>query len=78
VVLLLAVPLLVAYGRLYRGMHHPSDIMGAYVNGLACVAIAAGVILARGPLARFAPDGGAGHPPQATGERTPAEVTAAT
>jgi membrane-associated phospholipid phosphatase len=62
VVLLLAVPLLVAYGRLYRGMHHPSDIMGAYINGLACVAISAGVILARGPLARLAPDGGAEDP----------------
>jgi membrane-associated phospholipid phosphatase len=62
VVLLLAVPLLVAYGRLYRGMHHPSDIMGAYINGLACVAIAAGVILAKGPLARLAPDGGAEDP----------------
>ena len=52
--LLLAVPLLVAYGRLYRGMHHPTDILGAYLNGGICIAIAAGVILARGPLARFA------------------------
>jgi undecaprenyl-diphosphatase len=75
-VLLLAVPLLVAYGRLYRGMHHPSDIMGAYLNGFACVAIAAGVILARGPLSRFAADGGAADPRQATGERTPAGATA--
>jgi undecaprenyl-diphosphatase len=72
VVLLLAVPLLVAYGRLYRGMHHPSDIMGAYINGLICVAIAAGVILAKGPLARFAPDGGVDDPQSAAGARTPA------
>ena len=51
--MLLAVPLLVAYGRLYRGMHHPTDVLGAYLNGGICIAIAAGVILARGPLARF-------------------------
>ena len=44
-VLLVSVPLLVAYGRLYRGMHHPTDILGAYVNGLACITIAAGAVL---------------------------------
>ena len=39
--MLVAVPLLVAYGRLYRGMHHPTDVVGSYINGLACIAIAA-------------------------------------
>ncbi|MGH8893446.1 MAG: phosphatase PAP2 family protein [Actinomycetes bacterium] len=48
VTLLLAVPLLVAYGRLYRGMHHPTDIAGAYLNGLACITIAATSVLGRG------------------------------
>jgi len=48
VTLLVAVPLLVAYGRLYRGMHHPTDIVGAYVNGIACVTIAAANVLGRG------------------------------
>jgi undecaprenyl-diphosphatase len=72
VVVLLAVPLLVAYGRLYRGMHHPSDIAGAYVNGLACVAIAAGAVMSRGPLARLHRGGGEAEPdpqraPAATG-----------
>ena len=71
--LLIAVPLLVAYGRLYRGMHHPTDVLAAYLNGGICVAIAAGVILARGPLHRFAQGGGAEHDPQrapvATGAR---------
>ncbi|HET9944887.1 MAG TPA: phosphatase PAP2 family protein [Actinomycetes bacterium] len=76
VVLLLAVPLLVAYGRLYRGMHHPSDIMGAYINGLACIAIAAGVILAKGPLARFAPDGGAEDPRGAADRARPTATIA--
>ena len=49
----LAVPLLVALGRLYRGAHHLTDVLAAYVNGGITVAIAAGLILARGPLARF-------------------------
>ena len=45
---LVAVPLLVAYGRLYRGMHHPTDIVGAYLNGITCVAISASSVLRRG------------------------------
>lgn len=48
--LLVAVPLLVAYGRLYRGMHHPTDIVGAYLNGITCITIAAGNVLGRGWL----------------------------
>jgi membrane-associated phospholipid phosphatase len=44
---LLAVPLLVAYGRLYRGMHHPTDVLSAFLNGLACVAIASLFVLNR-------------------------------
>ncbi|HSR22958.1 MAG TPA: phosphatase PAP2 family protein, partial [Candidatus Eisenbacteria bacterium] len=44
-----AVPVLVAYARLYRGMHHPTDVMGAYVNGLACVVIASAAVLNRLP-----------------------------
>jgi undecaprenyl-diphosphatase len=53
ITVLLAVPLLVAIGRLYRGAHHLTDVLAAYLNGGICLAIAAGVILARGPLARF-------------------------
>ena len=48
-----AVPLVVAISRLYRGALHLSDVLAAYVNGSVCLAIAAGLILARGPLARF-------------------------
>ena len=40
VTVFLAVPLLVAYGRLYRGMHHPTDVAAAFVNGLTCIVIA--------------------------------------
>jgi undecaprenyl-diphosphatase len=47
-VLLVAVPLLVAYGRLYRGMHHPTDILGSYLNGITCISIAAAGILGHG------------------------------
>lgn len=53
IVVLVSAPLLVAIGRLYRGAHHLTDILAAYVNGAITIAIAAGVILARGPLARF-------------------------
>lgn len=49
ITVLVAVPVLVAYARLYRGMHHPTDVMGAYVNGLACVAIASTAVLNRRP-----------------------------
>ena len=38
---LVLVPLSVALARLYRGMHHPSDVVVAFVNGSACVAISA-------------------------------------
>jgi membrane-associated phospholipid phosphatase len=38
-VILLLVPLLVVYSRLYRGMHHPTDVAAALVNGLTCVVI---------------------------------------
>ena len=46
--LLVSVPLLVAYGRLYRGMHHPTDIVSAYLNGITCITIAATNVLGRG------------------------------
>jgi membrane-associated phospholipid phosphatase len=47
ITVLLAVPLLVAYSRLYRGMHHPTDVLAAFLNGLACVAIASLFVLNR-------------------------------
>jgi undecaprenyl-diphosphatase len=42
-------PLLVAYARLYRGMHHPSDVAGSVVNASACLWLASRVVLS-GPL----------------------------
>ncbi len=49
--LLCLVPLvLVAYARLYRGMHDPSDVALGLLNGIACVAIAWYVLLRDHPL----------------------------
>ena len=36
----LLVPALVAYSRLYRGMHHPTDVVVGAVNGLVCAYLA--------------------------------------
>lgn len=44
---LAVVPLLVAYGRLYRGMHHPTDVLAAFINALACITIASVFVLNR-------------------------------
>lgn len=37
---LLSLPILVAWARLYRGMHHPSDVVGSLVNATLCIALA--------------------------------------
>jgi membrane-associated phospholipid phosphatase len=36
----LLVPALVAFSRLYRGMHHPTDVVVGALNGLACAWLA--------------------------------------
>jgi membrane-associated phospholipid phosphatase len=45
--LLVLVPLSVALARMYRGMHHPSDVVASFVNGAVCVAVMARAILDR-------------------------------
>jgi membrane-associated phospholipid phosphatase len=40
IIVCLCMPLLVAYARLYRGMHHPTDIAAAFLNGILCALIA--------------------------------------
>ena len=42
---LILVPVAVALSRLYRGMHHPSDLVASFLNGFACI-----LIMARGVL----------------------------
>jgi undecaprenyl-diphosphatase len=49
-------PVLVAYSRLYRGMHHPSDVAGSLVNAGLCLLLAARVVLT-GPLPEDPVDG---------------------
>ncbi len=45
VALLVLVPVCVALSRLYRGMHHPSDVLMAFVNGGACAFLAGRTVL---------------------------------
>jgi undecaprenyl-diphosphatase len=45
--LLVLVPIGVAIGRMYRGMHHPSDVTASFINGGTCVAIMARAVLDR-------------------------------
>jgi membrane-associated phospholipid phosphatase len=39
------IPVLVAYARPYRGMHHLSDVIVGAINGLVCAALAARCLL---------------------------------
>jgi undecaprenyl-diphosphatase len=39
------IPVLVAYARLYRGMHHFSDVVVGAINGLFCAGLAARCLL---------------------------------
>jgi membrane-associated phospholipid phosphatase len=55
-----AVPLAVGVSRLYRGMHHPTDVLFGLLNGLACLTVAANAFLRR-PGAEPRPRAAAGH-----------------
>ncbi|MFF2432781.1 diacylglycerol kinase family protein [Streptomyces sp. NPDC058107] len=46
--LLLLVPLLVAVARLYRGMHHPTDVLSGLLNGALSLLISGRAIMADG------------------------------
>jgi len=41
------IPVLVAYARLYRGMHHLSDVVVGAINGLVCAGLAAACLVHR-------------------------------
>ena len=40
IVVCAVIPFLVAYARLYRGMHHLSDVLIGALNGIACALLA--------------------------------------
>jgi undecaprenyl-diphosphatase len=44
---LLLVPVAVALSRMYRGMHHPSDVAASFLNGGACIVVMARSVLDR-------------------------------
>jgi undecaprenyl-diphosphatase len=44
---LLLIPVAVAVSRLYRGMHHPSDVAASFLNGALCITIMYWAILDR-------------------------------
>ncbi|WP_328476575.1 phosphatase PAP2 family protein [Actinoplanes sp. NBC_00393] len=44
---LILVPLGVAMARMYRGMHHPSDVVAAFINGTTCVIVMSRAFLDR-------------------------------
>jgi membrane-associated phospholipid phosphatase len=54
--LLLLVPIGVAVSRMYRGMHHPSDVAASFLNGGVCILVMARSVLDRsvawGPVHR--------------------------
>jgi membrane-associated phospholipid phosphatase len=45
--LLLLVPIGVALTRMYRGMHHPSDVLASFLNGGICVLVMTRAVLNR-------------------------------
>jgi membrane-associated phospholipid phosphatase len=44
----LAIPLAVGAARLYRGMHHPSDVVASLLSGGVCLVVMARALLLRG------------------------------
>ncbi|MEU8654946.1 diacylglycerol kinase family protein [Streptomyces sp. NPDC048737] len=73
---LLVVPLLVALARLYRGMHHPTDVMGGLANGSLSLLIVGRALLTgatvTAPAAAGAAPAAAGPAPSpATTEKRP-------
>ncbi|KKK06145.1 phosphatase PAP2 family protein [Micromonospora sp. HK10] len=70
--LLVLVPVGVALTRMYRGMHHPSDVLASFLNGVTCV-----VIMARSLLDRTVTWGRARLPVRPSGDGvTPAGASA--
>ncbi len=68
--LLLLIPLVVAVARLYRGMHHPSDVLGGLMNGTLALLIVGRTLMNDGGSPAPPPSNAVGIALQATAERT--------
>jgi|SRR4051794_37585397 membrane-associated phospholipid phosphatase len=42
---LILVPIAVGLSRMYRGMHHPTDVLASFLNGTVCIAVMARSVL---------------------------------
>ncbi|WP_420031772.1 diacylglycerol kinase family protein [Streptomyces sp. cg28] len=70
---LLLIPVLVAAARLYRGMHHPTDVLGGMLNGTLSLLIVGSAVLTRDTTP--APDNSSDTPaPTGSGQRSAATV----
>ena len=48
--LLLCAPIIVALSRMYRGMHHPTDVIAGYLMGVGCVLVAIAAVRVGGAV----------------------------
>jgi undecaprenyl-diphosphatase len=48
----IAIPLLVALARMYRGMHHPTDVTAGLLVGIGCLIVALTAARVAGAAAR--------------------------
>jgi membrane-associated phospholipid phosphatase len=74
--LLVLVPVGVAMTRMYRGMHHPSDVIASFLNGATCLYIMARGILDRATHWGRRGDDGAGRVPGQRGTAVTPEAAA--
>jgi undecaprenyl-diphosphatase len=67
--LLVLVPVGVATSRLYRGMHHPSDVTASFLNGALCITIMALAVLRTNRLSPAARTGSSSPRPERSAHR---------